>query len=309
MKNPKVSICIPTYKQTRYLKGTLDSILIQDYKNYEIIITDDSLGDSVKELIQKYDFDGKLKYFKNKHRKGSPENWNEAVSKASGEYIKILHHDDKFMYKDSLREYVEMLNQNPSSDFAFSATAIHYSSDSSKNRVHKISPKELENLRKNPTSLFLGNLVGAPSATIYRKKTNNHYDKKLKWLVDIDFYIDILLINNNSIYSPRPLIGTIADADHKVTKQCIDNKKIEIFEYYYLFNKINKAIPHKQILKYLLRLWSVSSYYEIKKVTDIRNCGYNNEIPSFIFFLLFLNKISKRLPKIYIKLYKIIHYD
>jgi len=309
MKNPKVSICIPAYKQTKYLKGTLDSILIQDYKDYEIIITDDSLDDSVKELIQKYDFDGKLKYFKNKNRRGSPENWNEAVKYASGEYIKILHHDDKFMCKDSLQEYVKMLEQNPSINFAFSATAIHYSMDSSKNRIHKISPMELEVLRKNPTNLFFGNLIGAPSATIYRRSVGKSYDPQLKWLVDIDFYIQILSANNNFRYSTRSLIGTIADADHKVTKQCIDNKKIEIFEHYYLFNKIKKLIPKKQLKKYLFHLWSISSHYKIKSIEDIRNCGYNNETPSFIFFLLFLNKISPRLPKFYIKLYKIIYYD
>ncbi len=308
MKNPKVSVCIPAYAQTNYLKKTLGSILIQDYEDYEVIVTDDSPDNSIQELIQRYDFGNKLKYFKNKTRKGSPENWNEAVRHASGKYIKILHHDDKFMYKDSLRELVKILEQNPESDFAFSATAIHYSSDSSKNRIHSVSYSELKTLMGEPTSLYFGNIIGAPSATIYKKDAGKYYDRNLKWLVDIDFYINMLSMNNNFIYSSRPLIGTIADADHKVTKQCIDNKNIEIFEYYYLFNKIRTGIPKKQIKKYLFRLWSTTLQYKIKNIEDIRDCGYNQKIPSIIFFLLFLNKISPLLTRVYIRLSKMIYY-
>ena len=65
-----VSLCIPTYNQTVYLRKTLESVLMQDISDYEIIVTDDSTTDEVRDLLFSYDFGDKLKYFKNEQRKG-----------------------------------------------------------------------------------------------------------------------------------------------------------------------------------------------------------------------------------------------
>ena len=59
---PKVSLCIPAYKQVEYLRVTLNSVLKQDFHDYELIVTDDSADDSVKNLLSEFDFKGKLKY-------------------------------------------------------------------------------------------------------------------------------------------------------------------------------------------------------------------------------------------------------
>ena len=47
-----VTICIPTYKQTQYLKKCLDSILIQNFKNFELIISDDTPDNSVELFVK-----------------------------------------------------------------------------------------------------------------------------------------------------------------------------------------------------------------------------------------------------------------
>ncbi len=47
----KVSICIPAYKQVSFLRKCLESVLMQDFTDYELIITDDSPDDSVKQLV------------------------------------------------------------------------------------------------------------------------------------------------------------------------------------------------------------------------------------------------------------------
>ena len=49
-----ISICIPAYKHVDYLQRLLDSILIQTYKNFEIIITDDRPDNSVEILLEKH---------------------------------------------------------------------------------------------------------------------------------------------------------------------------------------------------------------------------------------------------------------
>lgn len=279
MKKVKVSICIPTFNQTEYLKKTLDSILIQTYRNYEIIITDDSSNNNVKKLIDRYNFKGRLKYFKNKVAKGSPENWNESVGYATGEYIKILHHDDWFAKKDSLKKFVDLLDNNPKADFAFSATLS----------IPTISEKQIKSLRKNGEILFLGNFIGAPSATIYKRGINLKYDKRLRWFVDIDFYIKALSRNSNFAYSSEPLINVTAGADHQVTKQCINNKEVELFESIYLYNKIkNNGIR----IKHFMNLFYLLKKYQIFSIKDVPKRG-KLKIPIEIKMAIKVNKILK----------------
>ena len=57
---PRLSICIPTYCQTEFLRATLLSVHAQDFSDYELIISDDSPGDSVAELVALFDFGGRL---------------------------------------------------------------------------------------------------------------------------------------------------------------------------------------------------------------------------------------------------------
>ncbi len=255
-KQTKVSICIPTFNQTRYLKKTLDSILIQTYKNYEIIITDDSSNNNVKKLVDRYKFKGRLKYFKNKTALGSPENWNESIKHAAGEYIKILHHDDWFTEKDSLKKFVDLLDNNPKTNFAFSATMS----------LRAITEKKIKALRKNGEILLLGNIIGAPSATIYKRGLNLKYDKNLKWFVDIDFYVKVLAKNNRFVYCPKPLINVTTGAAHQLTKQCLNNKEVELFESIYLYNKIKSR---RIRIKYFLYLVHLINKYRIFSLNDI----------------------------------------
>ena len=159
MLTPKVSICIPAYKQVEYLQRTLQSIQLQKFQNYEIIVTDDSPGDSVESLLKTFNFQGKLKYFRNKKSLGSPENWNEAVRHATAEYVKIMHHDDWFLKEDSLERFVKLLDEDNSADFGFSAT-LAWQVDVDRRLIHQATDKQIRNLFENPLCLFFGNFVG-----------------------------------------------------------------------------------------------------------------------------------------------------
>ena len=291
MYGPKVSICIPTYKQVNYLRRTLESIQKQSYQDYEIIITDDSPDNQVKDLINEFSFE-KLKYFKNTRQLGSPENWNESVHKANGQYIKILHHDDWFTFSDSLEEYVRLLDHNSDVDFAFSA-AVAQNVEENRSWFHSATPVQLEKLKDSPHELFFGNFIGPPSSTIYRRSSNLHYDKKLKWVVDIEFYIRYLLQNRKFAFSPRELITSISGAKHNVTNECINNKEIEIFEYLYLYNKIikNKVRVPKKYYNFFVALFD---RYSISSFKDISDCGMHNLIPLPLYLLILKRKLQKQ---------------
>ena len=268
MTIPKVSICIPAYKQVDYLRRTLESVQKQKFQDYEIILTDDSPDDSVKKLVDTFDFEGKLKYFKNINNLGTPENWNKAVRLATGEYIKILHHDDWFTDENSLVHFAKMLDDHPEADFGFSSTLV-WRVDTDTKRVHKATKQQLEILFQNPESLFFGNIIGSPSATIYRNTVEKEYDPLLKWVVDWDFYIRVLKQNNNFAFCPQPLICTPDGLAHQVTQACINNREVQLFEHFHVLNKINhKGLELKPFINYLA---NSLIKYNIKSLQDLKS--------------------------------------
>jgi glycosyltransferase involved in cell wall biosynthesis len=292
----KVSICLPTYKQKEFLEKTIESILAQSFTDYELIITDDTPGDEIGNFIYSVfaRFDGKLKYYKNLKPLGSPENWNECISHAQGEYIKIMHHDDWFTDSDSLSHFVKMLDDNHKADFAFSA-AVAVSIKLNKTWLHQPLSTQIEQLRKDPFVLFFGNFIGPPSSVIYRKKNKKlKYDKNLKWVVDFEFYIRCLVNNGCFAYTDKPLITSISGASHSVTNECEDNKDVEISEYTYLYRKILSLRPSLLLNYNFINFFkTIFSKYNIKSVHDIRDCGYKSSIPPTLRLLLLSNKLRQ----------------
>lgn len=285
-RKTKVSICIPTYKQTFYLKRNLDSIVIQDFKDYEIIITDDTPDDTVELFVKEYSniFEGKLRYYRNKIALGSPNNWNYAVSLSESEYVKILHHDDWFTRKESLRLFVEAIEKEKV-DFVFSSTIVK-SADWEK--PHQISKSQLIELKNDPCSLFFGNVIGAPSVTLIRRSSILAFDPMIKWLVDVDFYIRILLKVNDFYFLKEPLIATLSDGLHQITRECEFDAETQVYENYYLYKKIGFHIKEKD--KAIEQLKQILKNYNIKSIRELKDYGVvGSMIPSSI-WLYFIFK-------------------
>ena len=296
----KVSICIPAYKQVQFLRVTLESIRSQQFTDYEVNITDDSLDDSVEQLVKEFPLDGRMRYCRNPKQLGSPENWNECIRSARGELIKIMHHDDHFTDADSLGSFVDMLDAHPEADFAFSATCVEdYATKLT--RIHRPTEKQLATLGDRPQMLFAGNCIGAPSVTIYRRSMKIEYDREMKWLVDIDFYIRALELNSRFIYMSKPLIATPTNVPHQVTELCRDNADIELFEYYRLFSKLT---PLQRDDKYVKVKWMhLFIKYGIHRSSDLRRYDVGQPHDAEYFRLLLKKIIKLRLLTLFYRLY------
>jgi glycosyltransferase involved in cell wall biosynthesis len=300
MPKIKTSICIPAYKNPDFLQRCLRSAVTQNTKDYEIIVTDDSPDDSAQQVVNSFAHDH-LQYFRNKTRLGSPENWNEAIRKAHGEYIKIVHHDDWFPDADCLQKFVNALDQNPAVDFVFSATQNCFSSLELAH-MNKPKPEQLEALKKEPTILAFGNFIGDPSACMFRHKHPIEFNKKLIWTVDFDFYIRILQINNNYIYLDEPLINVTTGDHNQISSECTKNPNIQFNEYFYLYSRyhtLNNEIRFKEIFIALL------TKFQIKNNQQIEAMQLAEKMPDIIQRIFCenkatLHKISKFLKKLFI---------
>ena len=264
------------------MKKTLDSIAEQIFTDFEIILTDDSPDDTVEKLVSTYNFEGKLKYSRNSPALGTPENWNEAIRRSSGEYIKIMHHDDWFENANALKAFVELLDNNKDANLAFSATKIL---DVKTNAFSYNNPstERIEIIRKDPTALFYGNSIGAPSATIFRRSVNTFFDTRMKYVVDTDFYIRVLTHNPKLAFCTTPLIVNVSNWEEQVTQQTVGDKS-RVIEFCLLYSKIRKnGFPSVKQLEIFRGLFID---HNIRSLKDFRNYGIVPPEPAFIFGLL-----------------------
>ena len=91
----KVSIIMPYYKKSNYVVETVNSILNQTFKEFEIIIVDDELSDnSTKVLNRIKQLDKRINIFKNKKNLGAGQSRNNAINLCNGEFIAFCDCDD-----------------------------------------------------------------------------------------------------------------------------------------------------------------------------------------------------------------------
>ncbi|SOC78568.1 Glycosyltransferase involved in cell wall bisynthesis [Salinimicrobium sediminis] len=111
--NPLVSIIVPTYNRCAFLGETMDSILVQQYSNWECIIVDDGSTDYTKELVDFYcSKDERIKYFKRPDSltNGANNCRNYGFAMSIGDYINWFD-DDDVMLPDFLSERTPYMNQ------------------------------------------------------------------------------------------------------------------------------------------------------------------------------------------------------
>jgi glycosyltransferase involved in cell wall biosynthesis len=111
-KAPKVSILVPTFNRSKFLKKAIDSILAQSFLDFEIIVTDNCSTDDTPEMMGAYN-DPRVLYIRNSTNIGMSNNHNRALRIAVGEYL-YLFSDDDIMLPNNLHLKVEILDSYPS---------------------------------------------------------------------------------------------------------------------------------------------------------------------------------------------------
>ena len=102
-----VSIIIPCYNSERFITETIESVLSQTYKNYEIIVVDDGSTDNTKSIVSNYP---EIKYIYQTNQ-GTSSARNNGLKVSKGKYIIFLDHDDKLL-PERLQSGVEYLEDN-----------------------------------------------------------------------------------------------------------------------------------------------------------------------------------------------------
>jgi glycosyltransferase involved in cell wall biosynthesis len=286
----KISVCIPAYKNAAFLKRNLDALVHQTFKDFEVVLSDDSPDESVAEIADDYKSKLQIIYLKNKPAKGTPANWNYAMQHAKGQYVKLMHDDDWFATDTALQQYYDCLEANPLVDFCFSAFYnVHIGSGKMDpifcSRFHRYL------LKRSRYNLFKRNFIGPPSAVFQRNTGDIYYDEQLKWLVDFEGYIRFLNKKNAFIYLDKNLVN-IGLSTEQVTSTTQHDKTVVLPESLYFLKKHGSHILQNVFVYDYY--WRMARNFSVRKKEDIAAAGWQEELPKYFEKLLsFQQKIPK----------------
>ncbi len=106
-----VSIIMPSYNTACFIRESIQSVLTQNYKEWELIIVDDCSPDNTDEVVKQYLSDERIKYIKNDRNSGAAVSRNRALREAKGKWIAFLDSDDLWM-PDKLEKQISFMEKN-----------------------------------------------------------------------------------------------------------------------------------------------------------------------------------------------------
>lgn len=110
MNLPLVTIITPAYNRAHFLPETIQSVLSQDYDNFEYIILDDGSTDHTQDVLKKYT-DSRIRWSSHPNI-GEVPTVNKGFGQANGDYIVVLNSDDTLL-PGYLQKSVEFMQENP----------------------------------------------------------------------------------------------------------------------------------------------------------------------------------------------------
>lgn len=110
MSNDLVSIIMPSYNTGKYIKKSIESVISQTYKNWELIIVDDCSTDNTENIISQFT-DKRIKFFKNEKNSGAAVSRNKALREAKGKWIAFLDSDDLWL-PQKLEKQINFMDKN-----------------------------------------------------------------------------------------------------------------------------------------------------------------------------------------------------
>lgn len=196
MSLPRISVCVDVFNYADFLHEAIDSILSQDFENFEVLVVDDASTDDSFEIARSYAAkDKRVLAIKNPVNLGMVKNRNVCLRQAKGEYIKILHADDLLNRTDALSLMASILDDHAGMSLVASAMRITGKSSKHNQRFSRF-PKEGPYTGTSVITRCLEesrNLIGPPSATMFRRKRGERgFDETFFNSADWEMWLHLL---------------------------------------------------------------------------------------------------------------------
>lgn len=263
MNSQLVSIIIPTYNRAHLIGETLDSIIVQSYKNWECLVIDDGSDDDTENILNAYlKQDSRFKYYKRPSNKpkgaNACRNYGFEISK--GEFINWFD-DDDLMHPDKLKLQVESLKSS-NTNFSVCQTAIF---KENLDNILGLRSKEISS--KTPFESYVKqDVIWLTQPPLWRRSFLNTldrlFDEELQAAQEWEFHCRVLYNTKKYATINTPLVYIRQHAE-SITYQK-DNTKI-LYHYFLARYKlyINPSLKLNTDLKQFLSKVMLDLFKEI----------------------------------------------
>lgn len=254
MKQPLVSIITPIHNGEKTVRETIESVLSQNYKNFEMIIVDDVSTDNSVKIIKEYQVnDKRIKLFQLEKQGGASVARNYALKQAKGKYIAFLDCDDLW-YPEKLNKQVNYMEKN-NIDFCY--TDYEYINDKGeKLNKYRKCPKKVTYLR-----MLLGCSVGCLTVIYNREKAGDINISKIKKRNDYAIWC-LVLKKVKKGYKYDEILSMYRKSDNSLSS----GKKVKLLKYHYTMHReINNFNP---LVAAFLTMTNVINYFVNIKIRD-----------------------------------------
>jgi len=265
-----VSVIIPTYNRELTLARAIDSVLKQDYKNYEILVVDDGSTDKTKEIVNKYPIKN-IKYIRHENNLGGNYARNTGIINSKGKYIAFLDSDDEW-HSEFLKVTIETIENLPS-EYGVVYTDGYIKVGAN---IVKINSKDHIGRYTSTLEAFLDSCWLGTQRTLFRRECFEkvgYFDTNLKARQDWELFIRICQ-HFQFKYISKPLV-TIYSTPNSVSKNLLGQVDAAIYtiqKHSNIFKKYPYALA-KQHKIIGLRLLSIGYIEESRQYLykSIRN--------------------------------------
>jgi len=290
--NTLVSIVVPTYNHSIYLKRALESIINQTYENWEVIVIDNHSTDNTFEVVANFK-NNRIKYLK-VHNKGIIAiSRNIGIKSANGEWIAFLDSDD-WWTRDKLEICIQSINEKV--DF------IYHDLEIIANKSRIFSRKKIKSRKlKKPVLIDLlteGNAIGNSSVFVRKKFLDeiNGIDesKELVAAEDYNTWLRIAKLTDQFVYLKKRL-GYYLVHDQSVSKKDMSiPARYAIKEFSGLLTQYQKT-KQEAFLKYISGRFNFLNLNYKKSMEDLlftlKNGGISLKVRSL--YMIIIIKLTK----------------
>lgn len=181
---PRVTVFVPVYNGEPFLAETIESVLTQTYRDFELLVVDDCSTDRSAEIVLSYS-DSRIRLDRNELNRGRPYTRNRGLQLARGEYFAVLDADD-VCEPQRLEKSVAFLDAQP--DIAAVGSAATYIDDSGRALFVQRVPSSSDAIRRR---IFTANCFVHSSVTFRRAAVLaiGGYDERLPYSQDYDLFL------------------------------------------------------------------------------------------------------------------------
>ncbi len=187
---PDISIVMPIYNGEEYIFKSIESIIIQTYFNWELIIVDDCSSDNSRLILNSFaETDSRIKLYINSSNMGPAYSRNLAIEKASGKYVAFLDSDDIWMPSKLEKQFTFM--ENNKYLFSYTQYAII---DENDNFIKLFKPRNSVNYN----AILKTCDIGCSTVMYNAGKLGKHYMENIKRGQDYTLWLKLLKITKTA---------------------------------------------------------------------------------------------------------------